>query len=300
MSAPTSTIKSKAFTGRDGMRFVAERDDSKKDRMAIAPVVPGAVNPITGKPEGGAPEPGAGGADGGAPMNYDDGQTGRAVGSSGGVAGGPGANGAGDGGSGSGAGFVAPKLNGAGAGGVKFQGFRRVSPNAGFRGITGGRGIPNKTIRGKGAGANAADAPGTAGGSRGTYVGAASGGSGGPTSGGSPRNAGDESGGGGGAAGGGGGGGGGGGDVTDPGLDADAVSKQVTDLMNQASDLRKDAGKEKQNAQVLAAQGQNAQAHYHYDKYEKKTAEAEKKEREANQLVEAMKKQTATATTPPP
>ncbi|UPT75851.1 MAG: hypothetical protein M0D55_09365 [Elusimicrobiota bacterium] len=57
----------------------------------------------------------------------------------------------------------------------------------------------------------------------------------------------------------------------------------IQDLFKQAADTRKDAGKEKQHAQVLQAQGHTVGAAYHYDRYKDKKAEAERLESQANQ-----------------
>jgi hypothetical protein len=77
--------------------------------------------------------------------------------------------------------------------------------------------------------------------------------------------------------------------VKDPGLNAEQTTRSVADMMNEASDLRKDADKEKERAQILQAQGHTPAAAYHYDRYRDKKKEAESLERQAQQQMLDMK-----------
>ncbi len=164
---------------------------------------------------------------------------------------------------------------------IQFQNMRRVSQTAGFRSITGGRRTGSRTQT-LGSGATAADAAGAAGGRSGgpAYSGPGGGQGGGLLGkGAKPRDA--EGGASQGGGGGGGGGDGSGGEFEAP-EGVDPALSDVQSMMSRASDLRKDAGKEKQHAQILAAQGHMPQAKFHYDRYKDKKQKAEELENKAN------------------
>lgn len=298
LSKPHSTIKSRAFYKKDGVSLARGRDDSKADRMKINARAGGTNSydvevPAVAVP--GAPE-----GEGGEGMNYDEGGTSRGSGVSAGGAQGAAGNAKGGGGTDafSAGGVAAPKLSSTGK--IKFQGMRRISGTAGFRGIGGRQGMRSKiNTRGSSANTAASDAGGRGGVKGGSsFASLAEGGgvAGAGAGSGGKADAGDGSDSGGG---GGGGGGGAGGDVNTDGLDdmQDNIPT-IPELLGKAASLRKDADKEEKKAKVLAVQGQMPQAHYHYNKAEKKKKEAKGYEDQANQLTQAMQDTAAGMTVP--
>jgi hypothetical protein len=282
-----STIKSRAFQGRDGVGFnkgygAGNDPAARKSGMNFDLIKAGDKNSLMEIPE----IPGAPGAGGEAPMNYDEGATSRAGAAAGAAAAGKdGAAGEEDGAGGGLAGGAAPKLDSS-YGKINFQGMRRVSGTAGFRGIKAG--TPNRTIKTRGSAANSAGAAGRGRGGSGSTSspltpfsgnaarpGAASGGTDGAGA----------------AAGAGGGGTGGGGPLDIGGLE-DSVGQNlpsIPDLMAQAASKRKAAEEEEKKAKVLAAGGHFPQAHYHYDRAKKKNEEADDLEDQADRRLSAIK-----------
>lgn len=279
-----STIKSRAFQGRDsvglnkgygagnepspgksGMNFDLIKAGDKALNIEI-PEVPGA--------------PGAGGE---APMGGGDGAK-SGAGAAGTAAGKDGASGIEEGGGL--AGGAAPKL-GSSNGKINFQGMRRVSGTAGFRSIKSNE--PNKTIKTRGA---AASSTGAAGAGRGGPSGSATSPLT-PFSGNAarPGAASGKAGGAGAAAGAGGGGSGGGGPLDIGELEGTVGQNlpSIPDLMAQAASKREDADKEEKKAKILAAGGHFPQAHYHYDRAQKKKKEADQLEDQADQQLNAIK-----------
>ncbi|MCR4294392.1 MAG: hypothetical protein NUW21_02570, partial [Elusimicrobia bacterium] len=177
---------------------------------------------------------------------------------------------------------AAPKLDSS-YGKINFQGMRRVSGTAGFRGIKAT--TPGRTIKTRGSAANSAAAAAGRGGAGSASSPLT------PFSKNDPRSAGALSGGTAGAGSGaaaGGGGGGGGVDVGDLENTVDQNLPSVPDLLAQAASKRKAAEKEEKKAKYLAAGGHLAQAHYHYDRAEKKKEEAEDLEEQANRQINAI------------
>lgn len=295
-----STIKIPAVRGQDStfLQRTGGRDDAGKDRMAVKAGAKDDIAQDTGA--GGAA--GAGGAGGDAPMNYDDGPASRGAGVSGAAgAQGAGKDGAADGAGGEGGtgGGAAGRLSSSSYGKINFQGMRRVSGTAGFRGIQGRRGGPNKTIQTRGSSSNST-VGGADGGANGSGV-SSSGGKGSSGGGVGPGGkAGARSGADSGTAGGGGGGGGGAGEMDISGLDgADQNLPSIAELMGKAASAREDADKEEKRAKILAAGGHLPQAAYHYDKSEKKKKEADEYEAQANEQTNAIKDQIDGLTPPP-
>lgn len=280
-----STIKSRAFQGRDSVGFskgYGPGNDpvSVKSGMNFDLIKAGEKALNVESPE----IPGVPGAGGEAPMNYDEGATSKAGAAGGAAAGREGAAGE-DGAAGGLTGGAAPKL-GSSYGKINFQGMRRVSGTAGFRGIKAG--APNSTIKTRGSAAGSTGVAGTGRGGAGSTTapltpfsgnasrpGAASGGAAGA-----------------GAAAGAGGGGSGGGGPLDVG-DLEATAGQnlpsIPDLMAQAASKREAADKEEKKAKILAAGGHFPQAHYHYDRAKKQNKEADQLEDQANQQLNAIK-----------
>lgn len=302
LSKPNSTIKSRAFYEKDGVSLARGRDDSTANRMKVG-AKPGAAggpmaNPLDGIVIPEAPEGGEGEA-----MNYDEsGGKGKSVASAAGAAG-QNANGGAQGGGGTGAfsagGVAAPKLSSTGK--IKFQGMRRISGTAGFRGIGGRQGTPSKiNTRGSSANTGTADAGGR-GGSRGG-TGFSSLAEGGGARGGD-RGSASQADAGGGAGGNGGGSGGGGGSVNTDGLDdIENALPSIPDLLSKAASSREKAESEEKKGHALMVLGQHPQAHYHFDKAKKYKKEAKGYEDQANQQTQMMTDTAAgmTTTTPPP
>lgn len=224
-------------------------------------------------------------AGGEAAMSYDESSTSHGGGPSAG-----GASASGEGGTRTAANGPAPRLNSSFGSAVKLQGMRRVSATAGFRSIQSRKGALNRSVTGRGAGANSSER-GDRDGAQGGY-GAMSGsggsaGSSGLSTGGS--NAGDESSGA--AAGGGSGGGGGGAGDEDAEAETDPTadrSTRIRDLNAAAQRYADESEKQKKYAEVLAAAGQLPQAAYHYDKAQKAKKKAEAKEAEAQRVTAEM------------
>jgi len=284
-----STIKFQTARGRDSTGFTKGGDAPQANEMNFGLIKKGDKLPVAGEIPAIPGIPGAESGD--APMNYDEGATSRGSGVAAGGAAGAATDGAADGGDGGGSGAgVAPKLSSS-YGQIKFQGMRRVSGTAGFRGIKGRADTLNKKIQTRGAATNATADTGdvAAGSSRGPALT--------PFSGNNRRDAGGGAAGKG-AAGGaaGGGGGGGGGAEMDPGdieKDVNEAKASVPDMIAKAASLRKDADKEEKKAKILAAAGQFPQAHYHYDRAKKKEKEADRLEQKASQQIDAIKDQAA-------
>lgn len=306
LAAPTSTIKSRAFYEKDGVSLARGRDDSTANRMKFGAKPGGAdapmANPLDGIVIPEAPEGGEG-----EPMNYDEsGGKGKSVssasGAQGAAAGGGGQGGEGAGGGG--AGMAAPKLSSNGK--IKFQGMRRISGTAGFRGIGARQGTPSKiNKRGSGMNAGTSDADARGGGKAGTGFGSANGGNGsvGALATGGAVGADGAGSGAGGGGGGGSGGGGGAVDVDAEGLeDMQGKLPSIPDLMSKASSARKKADQEETKAKILFAAGQHPQSYYHYDKAKKYKKEAQGYEDQAAQQTQSMQDTAAgmTTTTPPP
>ncbi len=286
---PTGYIMREKAKGNEKMRFdliAGAADKAAADKAAG----------IGGVPD----ENGAPGQTGDAPMNYDEGQSSR-----GGAGGGPSAGGEagpgkdGEQGGASGVAGTAGARLGSSYGSIKFQGMKRLSSTAGFRGIQGRRGAPTRTISTKGSASNSSAA---------TKPDPASGGSSLATSGGKSSNTaglgsgkGAEGGtkGGGAADGGGGGGGGDGGTFDTDGIEATQNSpEQIGDLMSSAKKDRERAEDEKKKAIALMALGQAPQAAYHYDRSRKAEKSAKEKEAEANQMLATMQEAARAAATP--
>ncbi|PIR15240.1 MAG: hypothetical protein COV48_15445 [Elusimicrobia bacterium CG11_big_fil_rev_8_21_14_0_20_64_6] len=285
-----STIKFRAIRGRDSTRYGIGLDpgDSKKKGMNFALIKAGKMDlPMDGL-DGGMDTD----ADGEEPMNYDEGQTTRAGTSGGGAAAAAvskdaEANLIAGGG-------AAPKLNSS-YGKIKFQGMKRVSGTAGFRGIKGRGGQRNQTIQTRGSSANSSgDAGGGTAGSRRSVLT--------PFRGNDLRTAGAEAGDkeatGSGTDGGGSGDGGGGSIDVGEIENMEESLPSIPALLAQAGSLRKEADKEEKKAKILAAGGHMPQAHYHYDKAEKKKKEAASLESQAAQQTEALQDQAEGLTGP--
>lgn len=282
LSGVGGSVKFRAVRGQDGVGFVKREagDDARQDRMKVdtagvdIPKVPEVKIP-------GAPGEAAG--EGGGPMAYDTSGNSRAAGASGAIPGG-GAGGSGGGDAGSGAGRTAPQLQG----NVSFRGMRSVSGTAGFRGLKGGRAML-KSISGRGGSSKSSGGSASAEAADSSSVGGSLAGSGGsrPAGGAAKKDAGAA-----GAANPGGGGGGGGGDANFDDLQQpDDVSARIGSLMQAADDDYKKAEKDKKIAIALKATGNDLQAAYHYDRYQKEKAAGDKKKAEANQLTATMASQ---------
>lgn len=289
LGAVKSTIKSRAFQGRDSVGFnkgygAGNAPAAGKSGMNFDLIKAGEKDSLMVE----IPEiPDAPGADGEAPMNYDEGATTRAGATGGGATAGAIENGAADGL----AGGAAPKLDSS-YGKINFQGMRRVSGTAGFRGIKAAS--PPRAIKTRGPAANSAGASG-----RGGAVSATSPLT--PFSKNDPRSVDASSGrtaGSGAAAGG--SGGGGGVNVGDLENTVDQNLPSVPDLLAQAASKREAADKEEKKAKTLAAGGHFPQAHYHYDRAKKKKEEAEGLEKQANQQINAIKDEADSLTEPAP
>lgn len=287
------------------IRFARQKDPTDRiirDKTAASEKM--RFDLIKGAP-GTAPETAAAGANGApgengdAPMNYEEGSS--KAGGAGSVASGN-IPGQGKGGKQDGAGGLASgggggMKTGSLVGSVKFRGMQRVSATAGFRGI-GARGAMNKTIHTTGSAARsgaASRADGAAGGSNldGSDGNAASG-----AGAGAGRGSNDSASGGGG---GGNGGGGGGGNVDTSGVDATKDNPaKIADLMAQAKDLSDKAEDDKKKAIALKALGQDPQAAYHYDRYQKEKKASEQKQNEATRLTADMNAAASAATTVQP
>ena len=279
-----SAMKIRFARQNDPTGFIKrERASAAGEKMRFDLIKGAADKAAADKAAGGTGVPGQSG-EGGEPMNYEEGGASRASGvaAGGGAAGGKGRDDQGGAGGLSGGG--APRLN-ASASSVNFRGMRRVSGTAGFRSISGRRGMPNKTIQTKGSAANSSSATRADGGPGGSASAGGNGtGAGGVASG---RTAA-----GGAAAGsatGGGGGGGGSGDADTSGIDdADTVANQIAKLLGEAKSDRDKAEDEKKKAIALKALGQDPQAAYHYDRYQKAKKSADEKEAEANRMTAEM------------
>ncbi|MDP3541600.1 MAG: hypothetical protein Q8T11_03940 [Elusimicrobiota bacterium] len=287
-----STIKSRAFQGRDSVGFnkgygAGNDPTARKSGMNFDLIKAGEKAMNVEIPE--MPDvPGAGGE---TPVNHDKGATGRA-GAAGGAATARGEDGAGNEDGGGLAGGPAPKL-GSSYGKINFQGMRRVSGTAGFRGIKAT--APNQTIKTRGSAANSSGASGRGG--TGSTKSPLT-----PFSRDDPRAAGALSGrtdGAGAGAAAGGGGGGGGVDVGNLEKTVDQNLPSIPDLLAQAASKRKEADKEEKKAKHLASGGHFAQAHYHYDRAEKKKDEAKDLENQANQQINAIKDEAGSLTEEP-
>ncbi len=285
-----STIKSRAFQGRDSVGFnkgygAGNDPAARKSAMNFDLIKAGEKDPLMADMPGIPAAPGAGGE---APMNYDEGATNRAGAAAGAAAAGKdGAAGDEDGAGGGLAGGAAPKLDSS-YGKINFQGMRRVSGTAGFRGIKAG--TPNRTIKTRGSAANSADAAGRGRGGSGSTTSPLT-----PFSGNAARPGATSGGtdGAGATAGAGGGGTGGGGPLDIGGLE-DSVGQNlpsIPDLMAQAASKRKTAEEEEKKAKILAAGGHFPQAHYHYDRAKKKNEEADDLEEQAEQRLSAIKEE---------
>ncbi len=300
LSKPNSTIKSRAFFEKDGVSLTRGRDDSKADRMKINAKAAATDGFDTGGPGNGTGVTGAEGGDGGEPLNYDTGGgKGKSVASAAGAqgAGGDGAQGGGGAGGSASGGMAAPKLSSTGK--IKFQGMRRISGTAGFRGIGGRQGTPSKiNTRGSAANSAATDPTGRGGAKGGTGFSSPSS-SGGTGAGGSSAGQDDTAGGGG--AGGGSGGGGSGGVNTDGVEELDDDLPGIPGLLQKAADKRKKAGDEEKKGHALMVLGQHPQAAYHFNKAHELKKEAKDYENQANQQTQAMQDTAAgmTPTTPP-
>lgn len=299
LSKPNSTIKSRAFYEKDGVSLARGRDDSTADRMKVGAKAGAAggsmANPLDGIV---IPEAPAGGE--GEPMNYDEGGAkGKSVASAAGAqaqAADGGAKG-GETGAFSAGGVAAPKLSSTGK--IKFQGMRRISGTAGFRGIGGRQGSPSKiNTRGSAANTAASDPTGRGGAKGGTSYSSLADTGGARGAGGNAAGQGDTAGGGG-AGGGSGGGGGGGVDVNTDGLDdiQEAVPS-IPDLLSKAASKREKAEDEEKKGHALMVLGQHPQAVYHFDKAKKYKKEAKGYEDQANQQTQMMQDTAAGMTTP--
>ena len=277
-----SSVKLRKLMGRDSSQMFQKLEDpaaAPENRLGLVKT-PDAIKAANDAMTA-AQEAGAGG------LNYDiasgAGKTG--VGSAGGA---PslqvnqrgGATGGGEGGGAA----AASKL----AGSVSMRGMQRVSGTAGFRGLKGGRGI-SRTLASKGnsalasGGSNRADSadgrtaqPGSLGDDQ--YASGAIG---------STSRGRDTYGGGGGGSSGGGGGGAGDGS-TDLGKTPEDYSKEITKLLQEASDADQEYEKEKKWFIAANATGNHAQSLYHWDKMEKAKKESAEKKAEANKLTVEM------------
>lgn len=278
-----STIKSRAFQGRDSVGlnkgYGAGNDPSPvKSGMNFDLIKAGEKGLNIEIPE----VPGVPGAGGEAPLGGGESAT-SGAGAAGAASGKDGAAGVEEGGGLAGGG--APKL-GSSYGKINFQGMRRVSGTAGFRGIKAS--APNKTIKTRGSAASSTGAAGAGRAGAGSTKAPLT-----PFSGDASRagaSSGDGSGAG--AAAGAGGGGSGGGGPLDVGDLEGTVGQNlpsIPDLMAQAASKREAADKEEKKAKILAAGGHFAQAHYHYDRAQKKNEEADELEDQANQRLNAIK-----------
>lgn len=298
-----SSMKIRFARANDPTGYIMREKAKGNEKMRFDLIAGAADKAAADKAAGGRGAPGENGAPGGngdAPMNYDESQSSR-----GGAGGGPsagGATGPGKDGEQGGAGGVA---GGAGArlgssyGSIKFQGMKRISSTAGFRGIQGRRGAPTKTISTKGSASNSSAAtkpdPDSGGsslasaggkGSNAAGVGSGKAAAGGTKGGGSPD-------------GGGGGGGGDGGTFDTDGIEATQNSpEQIGDLISSAKKDREKAEDEKKKAMALMALGQAPQAAYHYDRSKKATKSAKEKEDEANRMLSAINEAARAAATP--
>lgn len=279
-----STIKPRAFQGRDSVGFSkgygpGNEPAAGKSGMNFDLIKAGEKALNIEIPQ----IPGVPGADGEVPMNYDEGSTGKAGAAGGAAAGMDGAAGDADGAGGGLAGGGAPKL-GSSYGKINFQGMRRVSGTAGFRGIKASP--PNQMIKTRGSAASSTGGAGAGRGGAGSATAPLT-----PFSGNNARAGASGGGSGAGAAAGAGGGGSGGGGPLDvAGLQStvDQNLPSIPDLMAQAAAKREAADKEEKKAKILAATGHFPQAHYHYDRAKKKNKEADQLENQANQQLNAI------------